>query len=67
MHPKQQRQARSGQWRMRAEELRATADQFEVPSAQESLRRAVANYDKLADHAEALLIGRPPMTEDKAG
>jgi hypothetical protein len=49
-------------WRIRAEELRATADQFEVPSAQEALRRASTNYDKLADQAEALLTKRksPP-------
>jgi hypothetical protein len=44
-------------WRRRAEELRATADQFLVPSVQESLRRAAANYDQMADHAEALLTG----------
>jgi hypothetical protein len=42
-------------WRMRAEELRTTADQFVIPSAQESIRRAAFNYDKLADHAEAQL------------
>jgi DNA invertase Pin-like site-specific DNA recombinase len=40
-------------WRMRAEELRTTADQFAVPSAQEALRRAAANYDKMADNAAA--------------
>lgn len=45
-------------WRRRAEELRTTADQFQVPSAQESLREAAANYDKLADEAEAALTGR---------
>lgn len=55
------------QWRMRAEELRTTADQFQVPSAQESLRKAAANYDKLADDAEALLTGRRPVTDEKAG
>jgi len=48
------------QWRMRAEELRTTADQFQVSSAQESLRKAAANYDKLADDAEAVLAGRRP-------
>jgi hypothetical protein len=54
-------------WRMRAEELRTTADQFEVPSAQESLRRAAANYEKIADHAEALLTGqRPAVKEEQA-
>ena len=45
-------------WRRRAEGLRATADQFLVPSVQESLRRAAANYDQMADHAEALLTGK---------
>jgi hypothetical protein len=54
-------------WRRRAEELRATADSFEVPSAQESLRRAAGNYDQLADQAEALLHGLPPVTDEKAG
>src|SRR5215472_3987943 len=47
-------------WRLRVEELRATADQFTVPSAQVSLRRAAANYEKLADDAEARLT-RPPL------
>ena len=55
------------QWRMRAEELRTTADQFQVSSAQESLRKAAANYDKLADDAEALLKGRRPATDEEAG
>ncbi len=54
-------------WRMRAEELRSTAEQFGVPSAQDSLRRAAANYDKMADHAEALLTGRPDEKKDTAG
>jgi hypothetical protein len=54
-------------WRMRAEELRATADQFEVPSAQEALRRASANYDKLADQAEALLTKRKSPPSGKTG
>jgi hypothetical protein len=52
-------------WRMRAEELRATADQFEVPSAQEALRRAAANYDKLADQAKALLTKLPAPPSGK--
>lgn len=46
-------------WRARAEELRAVADQFTIPSAQEGLRRAAANYEKLADHAEARLTDGP--------
>jgi len=45
-------------WRRRAEELRTTADHFVVPSAQESLSREAANYDQMADHAEALLTGK---------
>jgi hypothetical protein len=54
-------------WRMRAEELRTTADQFQVPSAQDTLRRAAANYDQLADNAVGLLGRRPPVTDEKAG
>jgi hypothetical protein len=53
-------------WRARAEELRTTADNFTVPSAQESLRRAAANYDSLADEAEAKLAGRR-APKDQAG
>jgi hypothetical protein len=47
---------------MRAEELRTTADQFSVPSAQEALRRAAANYDKMADNAQARLDTHPVRT-----
>jgi hypothetical protein len=54
-------------WRMRVEEILTTADQCTVPSLQESLRRAAANYDKLADNAEAQLVGRPSAPSDKAG
>jgi len=46
-------------WRRRAEELRATADQFTVPSVQGMLQRTAANLDMLADHAEGLLTGNP--------
>ena len=53
-------------WRMRAEEIRTTADNFEVPSVKASLRTAADNYDRMADHAEALLAGRPPSAIDKA-
>jgi hypothetical protein len=42
-------------WRARAEELRTTAGQFPVPSAQEALRKAAASFDKLATQAAALL------------
>jgi hypothetical protein len=51
-------------WRMRAEELRTTADGFAVPSAQETLRRAAANYDRLADQAETSFARRPPEPQD---
>ena len=61
---KQRSQIRA--WRMRAQELRATADNFLVPSAQETLNRAAANYEQMADHAEALLTGRPSAPGEKA-
>jgi len=54
-------------WRMRAEELRTTAEGLAVPSAQEELRRAAANYDMLADQAEAQLMRWQPLPADKAG
>jgi hypothetical protein len=54
-------------WRTRAGKLRAVADQFQVPSAQEALRRTAANCEKMADHAEALLTALPPAESDKAG
>ena len=50
-------------WRLRAEELRATAETFSVPSAQDALRSAAANYDLIADNAEALL----PLPGAKTG
>jgi hypothetical protein len=53
-------------WRRRAQELHATADHFTVPSAQEALNRAAANYEQMADHAEALLTGKK-APEEKAG
>jgi hypothetical protein len=62
--PNAQRQV--ARWRQRAEELRSTADGFTVPSAQEALRRAAANYERLADEAEALLTGHLCAT-NKAG
>jgi hypothetical protein len=62
--PKAQRQIAA--WRLRAEELHTTADEFTVPSAQESLRHAAANYERLADEAEALLTGHI-RAKDKAG
>jgi hypothetical protein len=50
-------------WRLRAEDLRSTAEQFVVPSAQASLRGAAAYYDQLASDAEEML--RPAATRDK--
>jgi hypothetical protein len=40
-------------WRMRAEELRTIADNCEAPAARASLRRLAADYDLLAERAEA--------------
>jgi hypothetical protein len=62
-----QERSRIRAWRMRAAELRATADNFEVPSAQEPLRRAAANYEQMADHAEALLTGKPKAPGEETG
>lgn len=62
--PKVQDQIR--QWRMRAEELRTTADQFQVPSAQDALRNAALNYLMMADNLEAQLGGHPPAPGGKA-
>lgn len=45
-------------WRRRAGEVRATADQFSVPSVQETLRRIADNLNQMADHTEALLTGK---------
>jgi hypothetical protein len=54
-------------WRRRAEELRATADQFEVPSVQDTLQRTAANLDNLADHAEAVLTDKPKVPGEVTG
>jgi hypothetical protein len=53
-------------WRARAEELRTTASQFEIPTAQESLRSAARNFDLMADNLENLLKAQPPAKRDKA-
>jgi hypothetical protein len=60
---KQRSQIRA--WRTRPEELRATADNFSVPSAQETLNRAAANYEQMADHAAALLTGKPSAPRER--
>lgn len=62
---KERRQIRA--WRMRAEELRATAEQFEEPSARESLRRAADNLDKMASHAEGITTSKPKPPGEKTG
>jgi hypothetical protein len=54
-------------WRRRAEELRATAEQFLVPAAQEPLLRAAANFERMADHKEALLTGKAQGAGEKTG
>ncbi len=59
--------ARIVRWRLRAEELRTTAEQFSDPSAQRSLLGAARNYDKLAEDAERLLAGQPFAPGDKTG
>ena len=53
-------------WRKRAAELRATADSFPVPSAQEALRRAATDLEAMADHAEAVLLGKPQRSGEVA-
>src|SRR5262249_23297596 len=54
-------------WRLRAVEMRAIADQFSVPSVQETLRRTAANYEQMADHAEALLTDKPLTRGEETG
>lgn len=52
-------------WRQRAEELRTAADQFAISSAQETMRTIAANYEQVAEDAEALLEGRPTKNTDR--
>ena len=54
-----QRRRQIEAWRRRAAELRATAENFAVPSAQEALRRAATDLDAMVNHAEAVLSGKP--------
>jgi hypothetical protein len=55
-------------WRQRAEELRTAADQFVIPSAQETMRRIAGNYEQLADDGESLLEGHPSTKKtDRTG
>jgi RNA polymerase sigma-70 factor, ECF subfamily len=46
-------------WRLRAEEIRTTAEQFADPRARRSLEAAAGNYERLAAHTERLLAGTP--------
>ena len=52
-------------WRARAEELRRTADGFATPSARDSLRKAAASYNKLANDGEAALAHRDPKDKSQ--
>jgi hypothetical protein len=61
----QETQHQIKRWRQRAEELRLVADQFSIPSAQETMRRTARSYEQLADHAEALLEDRPAIKPDR--
>jgi RNA polymerase sigma-70 factor, ECF subfamily len=54
-------------WRLRAEEIRTTAEQFTDPTARRSLQNAAVNYERIAAHAEALLAGKPPLARRQAG
>ena len=54
-----QRRRQIKAWRRRAAELRATADNFAVPSAQEALRRAATELDAMADDAQAAMASKP--------
>jgi hypothetical protein len=65
MHPLTRAQV--VRWRMRAEELRTTAEKFHDPSAQRALLRAAANYEKLAEDAERSLAHPPFARNDKTG
>lgn len=53
--------------RLLAQALDASADPFTAPAAPASLRSAAANYDPLAEQAEAQLSARPSGPADKAG
>jgi RNA polymerase sigma-70 factor, ECF subfamily len=53
-------------WRLRAEEIRTTAEQFTDPTARRSLETAAANYERLAAHTEAVLAGTPPRARRRA-
>jgi hypothetical protein len=54
-------------WRLRAEELRAIADQFVIPSVVDALRQLADNYDALANDCEARMAKHSSAANDKAG
>ncbi len=47
------------QWRRRAEEIRAVADNFAVPSAKETMLNVARNYERLAEDLERRLRQQP--------
>ena len=55
----EQRRRQMEGWQRRVAELRATADNFPIPSTQEALRRAATDLDAMINHAEAVLTGKP--------
>ena len=52
--PQQWRQVE--QWRERAEEIRAAADSFTVPSARQRMLMLAESYERLADEVERRLL-----------
>lgn len=58
--------AQARQWRSKAEEYRAVADQTRNPSAQDSYRRMAQTYDHLAEQLEARAAGAAATKEAEA-
>jgi RNA polymerase sigma-70 factor, ECF subfamily len=54
-------------WRLRAEEIRATAEQFTDLNARRSLQAAAGNYERMAAHTEMLLTDAPRRARRHAG
>jgi RNA polymerase sigma-70 factor (ECF subfamily) len=61
------KRAQIKRWRLRAEEIRTTAEQFSDPTARRSLQAAAANYERLAAHTETLLARAPLPARRQAG
>jgi hypothetical protein len=55
------------QWRMKAEELRNTADNIQNPFAQASFRRMAASYDRLAEDFERGVLQDRSEPSSRAG